>query len=148
MQFYHLPTCSGRLWEWIVESIQSLNFKFLIQIFVQLWPLIKNDTLTILKWWLRLTKFQGINFAILQIWILTWCIKRQTIAGGCQQTFWFQFSWSKAKHDKKLSSLPEWAQKFKFLVWGSNSMNWSSGCFTFTTKRVQLKFIIIKSKKI
>ena len=57
-----------------------------------------------------MTTFQGNK----QIWILTWFVKRQNIAGLCQQTF--QFSWSKEKHDhEKLNSLAELAQKFKFL---------------------------------
>ena len=48
--------------------------------------------------WLRLTTFQEINFIVQQIWILTWCVKRQNIAGLCQQNFYFcsadSFSWS------------------------------------------------------
>ena len=39
---------------------------------------------------------QGINFTVQQIWILAWCVKRQNIAGLCQQTFCSadSFSWS------------------------------------------------------
>ena len=42
--------------------------------------------------------FQEINFTVQKIWILSWCIKRQNIAGLCQQTFYLcsadSFSWS------------------------------------------------------
>ena len=38
------------------------------------------------------------DFTVQQIWILAWCVKRQNIAGLCQQTFHFCsadiFSWS------------------------------------------------------
>jgi hypothetical protein len=50
--------------------------------------------------WLRLTMFQEIVFNVQQIWILAWFVKRQNIAGLCQQTFYWR---KKSNYFKKIA---------------------------------------------
>ena len=90
------------------------------------------------------------DFTVQQIWILAWCVKRQNIAGLCQQTFLFCSADGFFDHVLLLAEL---AQKFKFFkiaVWWSDSMKWNFGrcIFKFRIKTIFSIFLLYLLKKI
>ena len=65
-------------------------------------------------------------------WIFAWCVTiDHCLALSTNFLFSVQLIQSKT-WSKKQNPYAEWAQTFKFLVCGSDSMKRNSGCFTFT----------------